>query len=98
LPFRDRQHAEIFPFAQGGERVAAMYTLIETAKLNGLDPDQPDQRPPTVEHRPRHASPRRRLIRYWSKTAAVTSRLRTNSNIVGLHSVDPELGFATRLR
>ena len=23
----------------GGERAAAMYTLIETAKLNGLDPE-----------------------------------------------------------
>ena len=24
---------------RGGERAAAMYTLIETAKLNGLDPE-----------------------------------------------------------
>ena len=54
---------------RGGERAAAIYTLIETAKLNGVDPQawladvlariarpsrQADRRPPAVELARRH--------------------------------------------
>ena len=56
----------------GGERAAAIYSLVETAKLNGLDPeaylrevlephrrssDQPHRRVAAVEHRPTAAMP-----------------------------------------
>jgi hypothetical protein len=61
---------QIYPFAGsgvGGERAAAMYTIVQTAKLNGVNPeaymhdaltkiahghpDQPHRRTATVEDR-----------------------------------------------
>jgi IS66 C-terminal element len=35
----EKRQSEILACDAGGERAAAAYTLIETAKLNGLDPE-----------------------------------------------------------